>query len=281
MARLAQLEDAVGRLLARQNPPLHGPRSQVERLRASELQIWSQNGEDGILLELFGEIGPATRTTIEFGVQDGRECNSANLILSFAWSGLLMDADASSVEAAKTYYHSERSVPPERLQIQQQWITAENVDAVIERAGFHGEMDLLSIDVDGNDYWIWKAIKCVRPRVLVIEYNGILGGSESYTSAYEPELGRGVTKSPASWHYGASLAALVGLGASKGYSLVGCNSTGVNAFFVRSDLLRAQLSALDSVTAFHPGPRRLRRRPPQSEVEALKRTLVKDPDAAG
>ncbi len=117
-----------------------------------------------------------------------------------------------------------------RLKVVESRVTAENVNTLFERAGFAGEIDLLSIDIDYNDYWVWKAIDIVKPRVVVIEYNATLRPPLSLVVPYVPAVIWNGTS-----YFGASLEALVRLGGSKGYRLVGCTISGVNAFFVRDD----------------------------------------------
>lgn len=125
------------------------------------------------------------------------------------------------------------------------FLTVENLADTITGAGVPAGLDLLSIDVDGVDYWLWESLTCVSPRVVVIEYNASFGPHRSITVPYESGFDR-VEKHPSTFYHGASLSALAKLGAKKGYSLVGCDSNGVNAFFVRNDLIKSPLAALFS-----------------------------------
>ena len=111
-------------------------------------------------------------------------------------------------------------------------VTAENINPTLDAAGLAGEVDVLSIDIDYNDYWVWKAIDIIRPRVVVIEYNCSLRPPLSLVAPYDPAR----TRSSGGNFFGASLGALVKLGQTKGYRIVGCCFAGVNAFFVRDDL---------------------------------------------
>lgn len=219
-------------------------------INSHELKVFSQNGEDGILLYIFAQIGSTDRRFIEFGVEDGRECNSANLSLNFGWSGLLIDADRHDVASARDYYR-ERLGTTEPVHIVEALVTPATVNDLFQRSGFSGEMDLLSIDIDGNDYWVWQAVEIVRPRVVVVEYNASLGAERSVTVAYEEQFSR-FARHPTGFYHGASLAALTRLADAKGYALVGCDSNGVNAFFVRRDILRGALVEIAPEQAFYP-----------------------------
>src|SRR5262249_5727343 len=134
------------------------------------------------------------------------------------------------------------------------WITAENVNDLIRDHGFAGEIDLFSLDMDGVDYWIWKALECIRPRVVVAEFSACWGPHQAMTIPYDPQF---VANSAVSdedgtsqYYFGASLPALVKLGREKGYRLVGCDRTGLNAFFVRSDLGREGLPEVSAEQCF-------------------------------
>jgi hypothetical protein len=202
--------------------------SDPKRLLRYGFKCYSQCDEDGIIQEIFRRIGIAHRTFIEFGVQNGAECNTAMLLLG-GWRGLWIEqsaADVAQIRRTLAGFIEER-----RLKLLEGRVTAENINKLFEQAGFVGEIDLLSIDIDYNDYWVWKAIEIVKPRVVVIEYNATLRPPLSLVVPYAPA---------ANWngssYFGASLEALARLGGGKGYRLVGCSISGVNAFFVRDDL---------------------------------------------
>ena len=189
----------------------------LDDLTRYERRVYSQNGEDGILDAIFAKIGAGTRRFVEFGVEDGDECITRYLAECRGWSGLLMDGG---------YDDPRRNLHRER-------ITAENVVALFHKYGVPPAFDLLSIDIDGNDYWVWTAVAAVwRPRVVVIEYNASEGPHASTAIAYDPDFQWTETD-----YFGASLQALVKLGASHGYTLVACDSRGVNAFFVIDELV--------------------------------------------
>jgi len=189
--------------------------------------------------EIFNRIGATARTFIEFGVETGIECNSVKLLVE-GWSGLWIEGSAPY--AAEIQNHFDAFIANGKLKLSQNMVTAENINALFEQAGVTGDVDLLSIDIDYNDYWIWKAIAAVKPRVVVIEYNATLRLPMSLVVPYDPARMWDGTN-----YFGASLEALVRLGHDKGYRLVGCNYSGANAFFVRNDVAGGRF--LDPATA--------------------------------
>ncbi len=203
-----------------------------------EFRMYSQNGEDGILLYLFSLLGPGTKTAVEIGAGNGIECNAANLIINRGWRGLLFDGDENNVSVGKEFYESGPNTSWNPPTVTQAWITRDNVNGLITGYGFADEVDLFSLDLDGIDYWIWDALNCVQPRVVVTEYNWTWGPNEARTVPYAanfslpPLEGRSHADNI---YFGASLSALVKLGRSKGYRLVGCNRWGFNTLFVRTE----------------------------------------------
>ncbi|MCB9868248.1 MAG: methyltransferase domain-containing protein [Planctomycetes bacterium] len=197
---------------------IDAPRRDLYDLERFERRVLSQTGEDGVLAAIFAEVGTTDCSYVEFGCGDGVQCNTAALRRA-GWSGLLMDGMAEPA-AQDAVIHRE-------------WIDADNIDALLCRHGVPREFDLLSIDLDGNDYWVWQAIRH-RPRVVVIEYNANLAVDQSLTIPYDP-----AHRWDGSDFYGASLRALAELGTSLGYRLVYCSQSGVNAFFVAEELVGA------------------------------------------
>ncbi|KAB2809776.1 hypothetical protein [Phaeocystidibacter luteus] len=239
-----------------------------EVFASNELKVYSQNGEDGLLLYLLQQVGIHNRTMIEFGIGDGRQCNSANLILNFGFKTLLLEGNPNFVKSAKRYYHDLRFVEKNRLTIKEAFITRDNINGLFAEAGFEGEIDILSIDIDGNDYWIWKAINVVNPRIVVMEYNASVGPDESLTVAYDPSFSR-MEKHPSGWYHGASLQALTKLGSELGYELVGCDSCGVNAFFVRKDLVGNDLQIQKPEDAYYHERKRTKRMPTEEQFKLV------------
>jgi hypothetical protein len=212
------------------------------KLNAYERTVHSQNGEDGILREIFRRIGTTNRFFVEFGVEDGLECNTAYLSRHAGWSGLLIEGDPQKFERLERNY---AKYP--RVRRMESFITRENIVPLFEKAQVPLEFDLLSIDIDGNDYWIWDALGAYKPRIAVIEYNATRPPPERWVIAYNPEH---------RWnddgYMGASLASLEALGKSLGYALVGTDEKGVNAFFIHNDLVVAsRFPVLSAQAAYH------------------------------
>lgn len=197
-------------------------------LEAYGYKVYSQNDEDGIIHEIFNRIGTINKSFVEFGVDRGIECNSHSLLLQ-GWKGMWIEGRLSAYEQV-----TRRFAPAIRrgeLKIVNDYVTVDNIQAYLEEYLQGLELDLLSIDVDGNDYHIWKAISSVKPRVVVIEYQGKFPPEIDWVMAYNKD--HVWDRSDRS---GASLKALEKLGNEKGYQLVGTNICGVNAFFVRKEL---------------------------------------------
>lgn len=216
-----------GQLLLKQllaDPALADPR----RLERHGRKAYSQHDEDGILAEIFRRIGIHHRSFVEFGCGDGLENNTAYL-LAQGWRGLWIDGDERN--AGLIAHGFAPLLAHGLLQFRRAFITRDNIDGLIASANLGPEIDLLSIDVDGNDHDLWNAIACVSARVVTVEYNAKFWPPFAWRIAYDAGH---------SWqgddYMGASLAALEALGRAKGYRLVGCNLAGANAFFVRADL---------------------------------------------
>jgi hypothetical protein len=203
----------------------------LRQLSDAEFRVFSQFGEDGIIQYLIQRVPIQNETFIEFGVETYHEANTRFLLINNNWRGLILDADPmfgqSLIDNPLFWRHDLTAVSS--------YITAENIDAVINAAGFGGDIGLLSIDIDGNDYWVWQALTAVSPRVVVCEYNSLFGNRNAVVVPYDSNFD--MTKAHHSnLFFGASLPALCHLATTKGYVFVGSNSTGHNAFFVRADV---------------------------------------------
>lgn len=216
-------------------------RQEIDRILASErfadprrlerfgFKAYSQSDEDGIIQEIFRRIGPGGRTFFESGVGYGLENNTVYLLHS-GWTGTWIDANP---EAAKWIRHDiAPALGKGQLRFTEKRVTAENIDSLLRESGVPPELDFFSLDIDGNDYHVLKAIASIRPRVMAIEYNSKFVPPVSWVMPYDPNNRWALND-----RFGVSLSALTELAAEKGYSLVGCNITGANAFFVREDLL--------------------------------------------
>jgi len=193
---------------------------------------YSQNGEDGILLYIFSVIGFSNRRGIEIGCGNGVECNTANLLIHHDFDGLLVDGDKLNVRYGKAFYRRNKDTRTWQPRLVHAFVNAENINDLIQQNDFQGETDVLSIDIDGMDYWVWKAINCISPRVVVTECNNLWEPEAAKTIPYDPNF---VSDSP-EYYAGASLAAMNKLAKEKGYRLIGANRYGFNAFFLRNDI---------------------------------------------
>jgi hypothetical protein len=240
--RVDALVEAIGRVEARQLEGIRGP------LQDHEFRVYSHSGEDGILQFLTANIETPRKTFVEFGVEDYREANTRYLVANCGWMGLVMDGDPANIKQIRRsplYWNS-------NLRAEDAFVTRENVDTLLTDFGFLGDLGLLSVDVDGNDYWVFNAITVVRPRIAVVEYNHRFGPTRSVTIPYDPGFVR--RHDDPSWLVcGTSLAAIVKAAHRKGMSLVGCNSFGNNAFLVRDDVKPAWMPALTAEEGFVAG----------------------------
>jgi hypothetical protein len=230
-----------GRVAARGLP--RGKR--IKDLSEVEFRVYSQWGEDGIIEWLAAHVPVPNTRFIEFGVETFREANCRFLMHNRNWKGLVIDgseANLASLRAQPYFWMYD-------LTAKSSFVTAENIDALITEAGFAGPLGILSVDVDGNDYWIWQAIQSVQPAIVICEVNPILGDTRAVTVPYDP----GFTRFAAHFsglYFGASIGALRLLAKSKGYSFVGTSASGINAFFVRGDLAAFVLELIEDPRAF-------------------------------
>lgn len=212
---------------------------------------FSQFDEDGILLYIFSQIGMGQKIGLEIGADCQSdyfafpESNLSNLLVNHAWQGLIIDASTKNIRQLRRFFRNCRNTSYQPPRLVQATLTRENLNSTIKQAGLSGEIDLFSLDIDGNDYWLWQALEVVKPRVLVLEINQFWQSPDRVTIPYQRDL-ETFTKlrqqNPS--YFGASLAAMIKLAKKKGYRLVALNSFGHNAFFVRADLGRGKLPTL-------------------------------------
>ena len=233
-----QIKRAIGRLRV--------TRSTVQlEIQQHEYRVISQHREDGIIDHLLDTVGVSNGTFVEFGFAIN-ECNCMNLVLNRDFSGLFIDGSeqvCSDATAALLCLNKPK------VNVVNAFLSIENINPIITDKGPTGEIDVLSVDIDGNDYWLWSAIDVVNPRIVVAEYNASFGDQRAITIPYDPEFVR-YERHSSGFYHGASLAALHRLGSRKGYQLVGCDFTGVNAFFVRDDLMTPAIKAVSVADAF-------------------------------
>jgi len=206
-------------------------------IRSAEFRVFSQFGEDGIIQYLIrrAQVPSYLQTFVEFGVESYQEANTRFLLMNDNWRGLIMDGDDGNMAAVR---HSPLYWRQDLTAISA-FIDAENIDRLIEHSGFGAEIGLLSIDIDGNDYWVWERVEAVKPIIVIVEYNSLFGKKFAVTIPYDPKFSRAMAHY-SYLYWGCSLKALELLGQRKGYALVGSNSAGNNAFFVRRDYLNGQ-----------------------------------------
>lgn len=224
--RLDAIQLALGRIESRQLA--HSPPTS---LSGAEFKVWSQWGEDGIIEHLLRHVPIQNAVFVEFGVEDYVESNTRFLLRNRNWSGLVFDGSRENVDRIRRdpiyWQHN--------LKAECAFVTRENINDLISAHGISGDIGLLSIDIDGNDYWVWEAISIISARITIVEYNSLYGATSTVSVPYDSHFRRSRAHY-SNLYWGCSLAALEHLSTQHGYVLIGCNSSGNNAFFVRADL---------------------------------------------
>jgi hypothetical protein len=224
--------------------------TQVNSLADIEFRVYSQGGEDGIIEWLVERLAIPIHAFIEFGADAYRESNTRFLLINRNWRGLIFDGSKDNIVRITRddiYWMQD-------LTAKAVFITRDNVNKLIDDGKFAGQVGLLSIDIDGNDYWVWENIDVINPIVVICEYNAVFGDLHPISIPYDANFNR--TRAHFSnLYFGASIAALQLLASKKGYEFIGTNSAGVNAFFVRNDYA-TRLSGVIGDTS--PRPSRVR-----------------------
>ncbi len=211
----------------------------VSSLHEVEFSVFSQWGDDGIIQYLIHKLGLKQSSFVEFGVQNYLESNTRFLLMNNNWRGLVIDASEHDIGVIKRdaiYWNYDITAVCH-------FIDRDNINSILKTNGFTGEIGLLHIDIDGNDYWIWEAINEVNPVIVIMEYNSLFGDSRPISIPYDKSF----YASEAHYsriYFGASIAALCHLAGKKGYTFIGSNSNGNNAYFIRND----KVSAFKSLT---------------------------------
>jgi hypothetical protein len=245
ISSLRQIENMMilqGRALSLQN----ADRAPLDSLQDAEFKVFSQFGEDGILQYLIHETGLTReeQVFVEFGVQDYHEANTRFLLQSDHWRGLIIDGSRKYMDRVRRsdlYWRND-------ITAVDAWIDRDNINQLIGDAGFHGDIGILSIDIDGNDYWIWEKIDIVNPVIVVVEWNSVFGSKHAVSIPYASDFNR-ATAHYSCLYWGASMRAFEELGSRKNYALVGSNRAGNNIFFVRRDRL-GRLNRLSTKQAY-------------------------------
>jgi hypothetical protein len=199
----------------------------INNINEVEFKVFSQWGEDGIIDWLVNNIPGLPKTFIEFGVENYIESNTRLLLLNYNWSGLVIDGSLDhihNITKQNIYWrHNIKAIHA--------FIDIDNIEELISNANFGTQVGILSIDIDGNDYWVWDKIQITKPVIVICEYNAVFGDLYSITVPYDPNFQR--TKySKTNLYFGASILALISLAEKKGYEFIGTNSNGCNAFFI-------------------------------------------------
>jgi len=205
----------------------------LNNIQLAEFKVFSQWKDDGIIQFLVDYLTPDNKTFIEFGVENYTESNTRFLLMNNNWTGLILDGtegNIKDVQQQEIYWQY-------NLTAATAFITAENINDLIEQHGFSGETGLLHIDIDGNDYWVWKAISVISPIIVIVEYNSVFGEKNSWTIPYKPDFNR-TDAHYSNLYFGSSLLSLYDLAKEKGYTFIGSNSNGNNAYFIRNDKMQ-------------------------------------------
>lgn len=210
---------------------LNSQKFTIKELSEVEFQVFSQFGDDGIIQWLINYLDIPNKTFVEFGVEKYIEANTRFLLFNNNWNGLVIDGDGDNINYIKndvvSYFFNLQSIAS--------FITKDNINELIKSRNFDKELGLLSIDIDGNDYWIWKSLENINPVIVISEYNAEFG-LNSWTIPYKEDFVWDKVNNM--YYWGASLTSLCDLADQKGYSFIGCNSQGNNAYFIRNDKMK-------------------------------------------
>jgi len=204
----------------------------IQNLQEVEFKVFSQWGDDGIIQYLISQldITDSGKIFVEFGVENYTESNTRFLLINDNWKGLVIDGSRKNVDYIKgddIYWQHD-------LTAICQFITKDNINGLIKSAHIEGEIGILSVDIDGNDYWLWKSINVIDPVIVISEYNSIWGYDKPYSVIYNDAFVRN-SMHYSNLFYGTSLLSICDLAEEKGYDFIGCNSAGNNAYFIRKD----------------------------------------------
>lgn len=228
LKKLTSIQQALGRIETRQNENLNS-----SDINDYEFKVFSQWGEDGIIQYLIKNTEITNQIFVEFGVENYTESNTRFLLQKNNWKGLVVDGSDANI----SYIKNDLIYWKHNIKAECEFITAENINKILTNNGIRGDIGILSIDIDGNDYWVWEAIDCISPRIVICEYNSHFGHVHKVSTPYKSDFTREF-KHYSNIYYGSSISALDFLAKKKGYSLVGSNIAGNNAFFIREDLMK-------------------------------------------
>jgi hypothetical protein len=220
----------MGQIMAR----LNKEKKSVDEISEMEFQVFSQWGDDGIIQYLINNIDIENKTFVEFGVENYRESNTRFLLINNKWHGLVIDGSEKNISFIK----NDPIFWATHLFAKQAFIVKENINQLIQYEfldkGYDKKIGILSVDIDGNDYWIWETINVVDPTIVIVEYNATYGDTNKWTIPYIGDFVRNNYDNTRQY-WGASLNAFCHLAEQKGYDFVGCNSNGNNAYFIKKE----------------------------------------------
>lgn len=208
-------------------------KSKIKSIQDAEFKVFSQFGEDGIIQYLIYKVPIENKIFIELGVGDYSESNTRFLLMNNNWSGKIVNSGTDHIN----FIHSEKAGDfcyRYDIDAVSAFIDKENINNIIKNLNVPSDIGILSIDIDGVDYWIWEAINCISPRIVILEYNSHFSDEFAITVPYKRDFEKS-KEHYSNLYFGASLPALCYLAQKKGYYFVGSNSAGINAFFVRKD----------------------------------------------
>jgi hypothetical protein len=205
-------------------------KKQIKKITELEFSIFSQWGDDGIIQYLISKVDITNKIFVEFGVENYTESNTRFLLINNNWTGLVIDGSKKNID----YIINDEIFWKYDLIAKCSFITSENINQIIKDSGIEGEIGLLHIDIDGNDYWVWKSLNIISPDIVIVEYNSILGYNRPLTIPYNPNFVR-TNENHSSLYAGSSLLSLCDLAEAKGYYFIGSNSAGNNAYFVKKN----------------------------------------------
>lgn len=232
--QLDQVQINQGRILAALNQNMYS-----SELSDYEFKVFSQWGEDGILQFLTSNLKIKNKTFVEFGIETFHESNCRFLMMKDRWSGFVIDGSEQNINKLKrSYFYWQYP-----LNAISSFVTQENIENLLEKSNFEKDLGILSVDIDGVDWHVLQKLNLWRASIIVVEYNGIFGTEYPLTVPYDPAFQR-TNAHFSNLYYGANLPAFDWLLKQREYSLVGVNSVGSNAFFVRNDLLNERVKAV-------------------------------------
>ena len=203
----------------------------IKDLSDIEFQVYSQWGEDGIIDWLITKYPEIPKSFLEIGTQNYRESNTRFLLINKNWKGFIIEADKAAVKDIK----SQRIYWKHNLRAINEFITKDNINNIIKGFNIPKKIGLLSLDIDGVDYWVLSKLSALDPSIIVCEYNSLFGQKKSVTVPYKSNFIRS-EEHYSNLYYGASINAFIDLMKKKNYFLIGTNSAGNNAFFVRKNI---------------------------------------------